>query len=523
MVSRREIQEADLFFADLMGEPPSPRPAAGQREPFFADLAGEAWHVIASRAAGAPTLRGDDLVVRRSHGPYGQAWICRPVGAVDRGEVFGPDRRVRPDTVVVRRADAGQNVRPSRAPLPLPPVEAEQAPGSGSTTTTTPPLTPNPTAPTGLVLASHKVVRRTCSDGRTFTSAASSTAMSPSIMNPGFLKADDLIEFDTGLDRKLVDLIVDSPDYRSVIHPDAVSRRYPDERDKLRVALVDLTGGKLCRPGYAGWGSTWPMSGGSTAKIAILYAAHQLLFDLNELVRSSSARTAADLKAAAASAWSGMTCKPDLDWLVQIDTSASPIAVSASAKLDKHLTEMVDASFSGVSTSRASELVMRLGFEYLASVMWQSGLRHPTRAGLWFGNLFMDVSITAAANPACHSGRNPIAWSKNPLGATGITITALSAATYMTLLAQGRLVNQATSTRMETVLASGCRFISIPGATIRAAKCGLTSSVRHDAALIENGSRRYVLVVLTTNAAWSTAVRDRFIRDLDGLIRANNP
>jgi hypothetical protein len=520
MVSRREIQEADLFFAELMGEPVSPRSSAGQREPFFTDRAGEAWQVIASRAAGAPTLRGDDLVVRRSHGPHGQAWICRPVGTVDRGEVFGPDRLVRPDTVVLRRADPGQAVGPGRGPLTLPPVEAEQAPG---TATTTPPLTPNPTAPTGLALASHRVVRRTCSDGRTFTSAASSTAMSPSIMNPGFLKADDLIEFDTRLDRKLVDLIVDDPDYRSVIHPDAVTRRYPDERDKLRVALVDLTGGKLCRPGYAGWGSTWPMSGGSTAKIAIVYAAHQLLFDLNDLVRSSSARTAADLKTAATSAWSAMTCKPDLDWLVQIDTSASPIAVSASAKLDKHLTEMVNASFSGVSTSRASELVMRLGFEYIASVMWQSGLRHPTRAGLWFGNLFMDVSITAAANPACHSGRNPITWSKNPLGAPGITLTALSAATFMTLLAQGRLVNPATSTRMETLLASGCRFISIPGATIRATKCGLTSSVRHDAALIENGSRRYVLVVLTKNATWSTAVRDRFIRDLDRLIQANNP
>jgi hypothetical protein len=56
-----------------------------------------------------------------------------------------------------------------------------------------------------------------------------------------------------------------------------------------------------------------------------------------------------------------------------------------------------------------------------------------------------------------------------------------------------------------------------------AAKCGLTPSVRHDAALIENGSRRYVMVVLTKNASWSLDVRSRFLNDLDSLIKDNNP
>lgn len=555
MVSRSEREQADLFYADLMGmsAPPvrrsqvSPRQVPGEREAFFGDRTGEVWQVIASReATGASlVLRGDDLVVRRSHGSDGLAWICRPVSSVDRRDVYGPDGRVRADTLVLRRIQAAgrrplslRGASPAReaevrqADLPAPPSrdfapvlplpEIDEQSRSGLERTTSP-LTPDPRPPSGLALASHNHVRRTCSDGKTFTSAAAATAMSPSMMNPGFLKADDAIEFDTRLDKKLVDLIVDDADYRTAIHRDAVSKRYPDERDTLRVALVDLTGQKLCRPGYAGWGSTWPMQGGSTAKLAILYAAHQLLFDLNELSRAGNLRTATDVKSAATSGWLAMTCKPDLDWLIQFDTSSPPVKVAASINLDRHLKEMVDASFSGVSTSRAAELIMRLGFEYIASLLWQSGLRHPTRAGLWLGNLFKDVSITARANPACHAGTNPISWSKNPLGATGITLTALSAATFMTLLAQGRLVDPATSTRMETLLGSGCTFVSIPGATIRATKCGLTSSVRHDAALVENGARRYVLVVLTKNSPWSASVRDRFIRDLDKLIKDNNP
>ncbi len=386
-----------------------------------------------------------------------------------------------------------------------------------------PPPTPIHPVPRGLNLVPHAHLRQTCADGQAFRADAAATPMSSATMNPGFLKADDLIEFDTRLDGKLIDLIVGNADYRTMVSAESVRRRWPSQGDKLRVALVDLTGSKLCRPGYAGWGSTWPMPGGSTAKIAMVYAAHQLLFDLDELARVGGLRTAADLKTAARAAWSGLTCPPDLDWLVQLDASSAPVRATASANLQRHLREMVDASFSGVSTSRASELIMRIGFEYLASVLWQSGLRHPTRNGLWVGNTFMNVSITARAQAACHSGNNPITWSKNPLGATGITLTGLSAATYFTLLAQRRLVNDAGSRQIETLLASGCRFISLSGATIRASKCGLTSSVRHDAALIENGTRRYVVVVLTKDATWSTAVRARFLDDLDTLIRNNNP
>src|SRR5207245_536219 len=104
--------------------------------------------------------------------------------------------------------------------------------------------------------------------------------------------------------------------------------------------------------------------------------------------------------------------------------------------------------------------------------------------------------ITARTSKVCHSGSNPIVWTTNPLGATGISLTALSAATFFTLLAQRRLVNATASLAMETLLKGGCRFISTPGVTVRATKCGLTSGLRHDAALLEGDDRLYALVCL---------------------------
>ncbi len=413
-------------------------------------------------------------------------------------------------------------------PLQVPAQVIQRAPCSEKDM---PPLTPNPTRPRGLVLLSHPHVRRCCRDGKDFSDDTSVTPMSPATMNPGFLRADGLIEFDSGLDKRLVDLLVDKPQYNVMLDKESITKRTASSRDKIRVALVDLTGDKICKPGFAGWGSTTPIAGGSTAKIGIVYAAHQFLFDLNEMARIDSIGTAAGLKTMAMGTWSGLTCKPDLTWLVTIDESATPVKAKASENLSKHLKEMVDATFSGFeSVSRASELILRLGFEYIASVTWQSGLRHPTREGLWIGNTYTNASFSAKSNPACHSGTNPIFWngrsSKNPLRNTLIALTALSAGTFFTMLAQRRLVNKSASAEMERLLATGCDFVpSLPGVTVRASKCGLvvlpkTASVQHDAALLEASDRRYVLAVLTTNPSWSA--REDFIKDLDRLIRVNN-
>ncbi len=409
------------------------------------------------------------------------------------------------------RAAGGESQQYVRWPWPSPiPMESEEDEPDASSS-----------VPSGLVALSHSHVERTCKDGKTFSSAASASPMSPKTMNPGFIKADDTLIFDTALDAKLVRLILDTPKYAAMLSAESRKTRTPHKEDRLRVALVDLTGDKICKPGLAAWGSTLAMPGGSTAKVLIVYAAHQLIFDLNELARSKTLKTAAALSAQADAEWKALICKPDLKWLVDIDDRGATASVRASATLTKHLNEMVTRSFSGVSTTRASELIMRLGFEYLASVAFQSGLRHPTRGGVWFGNTYLNATVTAPRSKVCHSGNNPIVWAKNPLGATGITLTALSAATFMTLLAQARLVNGSASAGIEALLKGGCGFVSIAGVTRRATKCGLTNSVRHDAVLLEGPGRRYALSYLTTNPSW--AARNEFIADLDRLIKANNP
>jgi hypothetical protein len=118
-----------------------------------------------------------------------------------------------------------------------------------------------------------------------------------------------------------------------------------------------------------------------------------------------------------------------------------------------------------------------------------------------------------------------VIWVKDPLKVHRNVLTALSVATFFTLLGQGRLVTESLSTEIEGLLRNACSFIrrALPTATIRAAKCGLAGALMHDGALIKNGRRLYVMVFLTANANMSKIRRERLIKDLDRLIESNNP
>jgi DNA-binding PadR family transcriptional regulator len=289
-------------------------------------------------------------------------------------------------------------------------------------------------------------VPRTCADGKSFTSAASPTTMTRSAMNPGFFRArDGFHEFDTVLHAKLQNLILDTPKYAVMLADESKKKRDASAGDGVRVALVDLTGDKICKPGYADWGSTFPITGGSTVKIAMLYAAHQLLFDLNEMARTGGLKTAADLKKKAVEVWSELICPPDLDWLVKFDSIVPTVRAKGSQNLDLHLKQMVIAAFSDSSVGRANQLIMRLGFEYIASVLWQSGLRHSRRQGLWVRNTYQQAKILATADPRCNyktryktpdGERERILWYQDPTDDTEFSLTALSVVTFFTLLAQ---------------------------------------------------------------------------------------
>ena len=403
-------------------------------------------------------------------------------------------------------------------------------------------VTPDRACLSALKCVPHQHVPRTCADGKSFTSAASPTTMTRSAMNPGFFRArDGFHEFDTVLHAKLQNLLL-TPKYAVMLADESKKKRDASAGDRVRVALVDLTGDKICKPGYADWGSMFPITGGSTVKISMLYAAHQLLFDLNEMARTNGFKTPAELKKKAGEVWSQLICPPDLNWLVEFDSTGPTVRAKANRNLALHLKEMVIRDFFNESVARANQLIMRLGFEYIASVLWQSGLRHSRGQGLWVRNTYQQAKILATVNPKCNyltryktpdGDRERILWYQDPTDDTEFRLTALSVVTFFTLLAQRRLVNESASGAMEALLAQGCIFpltpFPIPGVKVRATKCGLTSDVMHVATLLESasGNRRYALAVLVLRQGepeWKTKLfLNSFIKDVDQLVRQNNP
>jgi hypothetical protein len=343
-------------------------------------------------------------------------------------------------------------------------------------------------------------------------------------MNPGFLTVDDKVNINPTLQQKLTDLFK-KPEYARLVPKRAI-----------RVALVDLTGDKLWKPQYAGYHSTLPIYAASTIKYVILYAAHQLIFDLNQLSQTSNIQTAADLKREASTFWSSLKCKPDINWLVTFDEGSRE--VSASQSLKESLKRMTEGMGSDMS---ASKLILKLGFEFIASVVWSSGLYHLQRKGMWIGNTFEAAPRLERINPACHKiqqpvkSQQPVFWTRNPFG--GNIITALSGITFFTLLAQRRLVSEMDSAQIERLLKDACSLFSPPpGVTVRATKCGLLKyRARHRMALMEGPGRRYAFALLTTDpyfkphqdvpvrtpVFWSAG--DQFIADLDHIIKDNNP
>jgi hypothetical protein len=278
----------------------------------------------------------------------------------------------------------------------------------------------------------------------------------------------------------------------------------PSGNDRLRVALVDLTGDKITKPDFAGWGSTIAMYRASVPKILALYAAFQLRRDLRNLSAAQGITNGRALEQAAIHNWrlSGLTSGfPDLVWLFDIR--------SWSGASDLDFTAAAGSVFRDIMKNcPAGALIARVGFPYIGSLTWQSGLRHPTRGGLWLPVAF------------CNKG----SWPANPIRISGSnSATALSVATYFTLLAQGRLVDDASSSNIKGFLRNGCvtsLFPPVPG--VVASKCGIWSDYLHDCVLIDRGSVRYVAVGLTRSNRADLAKYTQLFSELDNLIVRNN-
>jgi len=378
--------------------------------------------------------------------------------------------------------------------------------------------------------------------------------MTPDNMNPGFIEplTDTLLPDKSpgGLQQRL-DELLETPSFRNV-------------KNRIKVALVDLTGKKLFDPDFAGWNETEPPTrGASLVKIAVLYALHQLRFDLEvtAIFGSDNARkpltSKKELIKVASDRWAIEDVPKESQPLVEelFDFPEDPPnPVKVRLKRAPQTEGLLCCIYHENCNWAADVLIHKLGFPYLASVLWQSGLYSPKRGGLWIQgplslrqfcedrSCFYDGiqtqcqtvgPITRRSHPVKIEGRKfPVTFLHN--------VTALSAATFFTLMGQGRLPDVGTSNRMVGELNASCKFFlgnqacigfDINQLSLSTGKCGddLLNN-KHDAVLIRREVQGkticYVAAMLTTGIPGNnTQVKcffGRFLTDLDKIIQSRN-
>ena len=373
-------------------------------------------------------------------------------------------------------------------------------------------------------------------------------------INPGFVDdKDNLIE--GPLQQPLADFLTGSDDFKPFLTKETIQTGKPHVGDKIQVALVDLTGRKLTKPEFAGFASTVGIEVGSAAKVGALYAAFQLLADLKHIAATKSISTVAGLVAETSKQWKGTTHGSGPDVAAFLDGAANPPALAFSAAIDTAVANIINNNESDPNNANVSadRLLRVIGFPYVASLMWQSGLRHPKRGGLWLRWGYDPEHVLTWTDPVLPP---PGPFSGGHAG------NALSLATFFSLLAQGRLVDAASSGEMKKRLSTASFFQSsywnrtpIPHAAI-ASKVGLilrctkwipkvengkrmigkdgkpaiccdrdswVSTLANEGALIENGKLRYVVAVMTEGIDNGVHVLQQMIGPLNDLISAQNP
>lgn len=385
--------------------------------------------------------------------------------------------------------------------------------------------TPKP--PKGLALLPHFHLPKTLPGG---SASVGPQCMEPAAMNPGFVDAgtDALVTSSapTGLDARFKALI---------------SAKHKSRAQAIGAALVDLTGSKLFAPELAGYRSTWNVYGASLPKICAIYAARQLAFELRTVATRHNFTTKTALVAHIRTLWDkaglARAQQPNLDETFDYKEAAPrAVVVTPSARLEQIISCTV------LNCNRAASLLIdRVGLAYIGSVHWQSGLYHPQRGGLWLSGLYGD-GCEGCSGVCCHQTlkleKALVPVFVQPSGGVHNT-TALAAVTYFTLMAQGRLGDDATSAQIRKDLEPACsEFLGndLQCQTSKMpTKCGAWNGYYHDVALVERkiGAGcsgkviRYAVALMTHNAFPSKDVMgqvfQQFIRDADALIQQNNP
>lgn len=354
------------------------------------------------------------------------------------------------------------------------------------------------------VLLTHYHVRKVLHPRVGLLSDPNVSVMTAAQMKPGFVDDPRRIR----MQRELTTLVQGK--YAAAVAP----------KVQLRLALVDLTAAKYHTPifaGFSAWNTSNPgegatVEGDSLVKILALYAVYQLRFDLNTFARRNGITKGSALQVAIAKEWkkAGLQSQPKLTELFQFtETPGSPVE----ARLQR------TPSVHGNWDARA--LIVALGFEYIGSVTLQSGLFDEKHGGLWLRAAYEKPAFTWWGSPFSTLPRH--------------SATAYAAATFFTLLAQGRLVNQASSNGIADVLKSRQCMTNglldgvkqLPGAPPASPnKCGLVRPRYHDAIHVIRqpaGGKRLEYVAAVLSEEPPELDFTVLGKDLDNIIEKQNP
>jgi hypothetical protein len=353
------------------------------------------------------------------------------------------------------------------------------------------------------VKVTHSHVRKFFDSGaRALLSDPAPGPMDPARMKPGYIAETEPAR--QSLQKALTKLVKDQ--YGAAIAPTL----------HFRLALVDLTEAKHHAPVFAGFSAfngDANVEAGSLAKILALYALFQLRFDLNTFAKAQNILSAATLQTEISKQWTkaGLTAVPALKSLFRfVEKAGTPVVAEIKINPQIHHNDAARAA------------ILALGFEYIGSVALQSGLYDETQGGLWLNAAYLKPKVTWTTSPFPKLARH--------------NVTALSAATYFTLLAQGRLADQQTSNDIAAVLKDvKCMdnglldgINTLPGIVKPSAnKCGiLDDGTFHEAVHVQrqvpSGRKLEYVVGLLTQEPPALDFPKLGIQ-LDGLIAAANP
>jgi|GEM_PF-2819346 len=408
------------------------------------------------------------------------------------------------------------------------------------------------TFPAALRLLKHLHIHRrphvtgpTGNEKHQWLSSNAPVEMAAEQMNPGFMNfSTGTFTVDGPLNQKLKDLVDKLRTNKAPFNQEPFLT-FVRSGAKFNIALVDMSSdAKLVFPRLAEHQSTVETESASLAKIAVLFAFHQFKFDLtNEANQNPATMTPARLT----------------QFEKIFDITRSPVfKFEFNAKFNHALNTLC-------SNCSASLLIGTLGTTYLSSVVRQSGLYDCRVGGLWLGTTYAGAEEIAKSCPEVAKLNAQLNHIREPIGNLFHGATALSAASFFTLLAQGRLVDEASCLSMKDMLvqqkdACPSRFeqgLGEAGFTIDSKKvfskigvlpsrtacaahqpcCDLEPGKRgncscrcfiHEAALIERVHSgkplRYAVAVLTTSRPGDRAndFLIGIISHLDQLVR-NNP